>query len=80
MTKVVYSVTGRPVDLSEATTETLAEVVDEMNGEISSLQEARQLVMLELARRMEGKARQSIEGWKLSNRPFVSVSRRLDYE
>lgn len=75
--KVVYSVTGQPVDLSEAETETLAEVVDGMNEEMSRLKEARSLVERELARRMT-KLHETAGNFRLSHFPRVYVSKRTD--
>lgn len=77
MTKVVYSVTGAEVNLSGASTDDLAEVVDGMNDEISRISEARQLIMRELVRRMEGATTVATEEWALSFKPFVNVKRRL---
>jgi hypothetical protein len=74
--KVVYSVTGQEVNLKEASVESLAEVVDGMNEEMSRLQEARQLVMRELARRLPPSGFEHVGEWQLSTRPHVHVVRK----
>ena len=76
MTRVVYSVTGAEINLTDASTEDLAEVVDGMNDEMSRLSEARQLVFRELARRMENRSSSTAGEWSLSFKPYVSVSRK----
>lgn len=76
MTKTVYSVSGREVDLSEASTEDLAEVVDGMNDELSRLREARGLVEFELAKRMGGKRFEDAGQFRLAHQPTVRVIRK----
>lgn len=76
--RVVYSLTGQEINLSEATTESLAEVVDGYNEEVSRLKEARQIVMRELAKRMGPMTRTKAGEFDLTHSPWVNVSRRLD--
>jgi hypothetical protein len=74
----VFSVTGAEINLADATTESLAEVVDGMNEEISKLTEARQLVFRELAKRMTT-GRLTTDDWVLAYKPYVHVVRKRKY-
>lgn len=75
--KTVYSVTGAEINLKDASVESLAEVMDGINEEISKLDEARRLVGRELAKRVPS-GFEHFEGWQVSWRPVVHVVRKLE--
>jgi len=62
------------VNLSESSNEEIAEMVDQLNDQISRLKEERSILMRELAKRMDGKQRQLAGDFQLSYSPWVNVS------
>lgn len=77
MTKTVYSVSGVEINLKDASTESLAEVLDGINDELSKLDEARRLLSRELAKRVPS-GFEHLDGWQVSWRPLVHVVRKLE--
>lgn len=71
----IFSETGKPVDLRNASVDTLAEVLDSLEAELSKIREQLHIVARELYRKTDGK-RTTIERFVITSHPYVKVERR----